>query len=151
MADSTSGAENESNPATTDGTSGTSGGMTFEEAMESLQAAVRRLEEGDLTLDESLASYEEGIQRLSQCQKLLAGAERKIELLSGFDADGNAVTTAFDDKSLTIQEKATARSRRRTAGGGKNGNKSVSGGDEQASTGGPTAEGDDVDLDGTLF
>ena len=53
--------------------------------------------------------------------------------------------------SLTIQEKATARSRRRTAGGGKNGNKSVSGGDEQASTGGPTAEGDDVDLDGTLF
>lgn len=149
MADSASGAaDGEAEPTTADVASRE---MTFEEAVESLQAAVRRLEEGDLTLDESLASYEEGIQRLSQCQKLLAAAERKIELLRGFDADGNAVTEPFDDKILTIQEKATNRSRRRTAGRGKNAKGTDPSGTEHASTGGQAAEGDDVDLDGTLF
>lgn len=88
---------------------------TFEDALMRLADAVRQLEEGNLSLDESLSRYEEGIRHLSQCQKILTSAERKIEVLSGFDADGNPVTQSFDDEVMTLEEKADTRSRRRTA------------------------------------
>jgi hypothetical protein len=46
----------------------------------------------------------------------LEGAERKIELLSGFDAAGNPVAAPFDDESsLARDEKRETRSRRRSA------------------------------------
>jgi len=89
---------------------------SFEDALSQLSKVVGQLEEGNLTLDESLARYEEGIRHLSQCQEMLAAAERKIELLSGFDADGNPITQQFVDKELSLEEKANSRSRRRTAG-----------------------------------
>jgi exodeoxyribonuclease VII small subunit len=53
---------------------------------------------------------------LRRCSELLSGAQRKIELLSGFDADGNPVTQPLDDDTLSLEEKAQNRSRRRTAG-----------------------------------
>ena len=50
----------------------------------------------------------------------LGGAERKIELLSGFDAAGNPVAVPFDDESSAARdEKGEARSRRRSAEKGK--------------------------------
>ena len=44
----------------------------------------------ELGLGESLACYEEGVKLLKLCYNLLEQAERKIELLSGVDAEGNA-------------------------------------------------------------
>ena len=130
---------------------------TFEEAITRLGDAVRQLEEGNLSLDESLAQYEVGIRYLSQCQKILTSAERKIEVLSGFDADGNPITENFDDELMTLEEKADGRSRRRTAKpAGQPGKRS-----KKASTKPRTpsnqrkpdsaAAQDDVDSGGTLF
>lgn len=88
----------------------------FEEALENLEAIVHELEEGQIGLADALARYEQGVKLLRQCFGLLEGAERKIELLSGFDAAGNPVVAPFDDESsLARDEKGEARSRRRAA------------------------------------
>ncbi|MCR4412428.1 MAG: exodeoxyribonuclease VII small subunit [Thermoguttaceae bacterium] len=89
--------------------------MNFEDALARLEAIVRDLEEGSLGLDDSLARYEEGVKLLRQCHEMLQRAERRIEMLTGVDADGNPVTTALDDQALSLDEKADRRSRRRSA------------------------------------
>jgi len=66
----------------------------FEVLYDRLQVVTSRLEGGDLTLDQSLALYEEGMQLALRCQRLLAEAEQRIEVLrqafeSGFDAAGS--------------------------------------------------------------
>ena len=88
----------------------------FEEALENLEEIVHELEEGQIGLADALARYELGVKLLKQCFGLLAGAERKIELLSGFDSSGNPITTPFDDESsLARDEKGETRTRRRAA------------------------------------
>jgi len=54
---------------------------SFEGNLERLEQIVRRLEEGDLSLDESLKLYEEGVKAYQQCQKTLAEAEVKVRKL----------------------------------------------------------------------
>ena len=53
----------------------------FEDRMKELEEILRRLERGDLSLDDSVAEYEKGIAALRSCRSVLAGAERKIEEL----------------------------------------------------------------------
>jgi exodeoxyribonuclease VII large subunit len=53
----------------------------FEEKLRELEEILKRLERGELTLDESVAEYERGIQALRACRDVLAGAERRIEEL----------------------------------------------------------------------
>ena len=53
----------------------------FEDVLERLQALVDKLEGGKLSLDESLAAFEEGVGLSRQGAALLDSAERKIELL----------------------------------------------------------------------
>ena len=89
--------------------------VPFEHALERLGAVVQDLEEGNLTLDESVARYEEGMRLLNQCQQLLSAAERKIEVLRGFDAAGNPITHPLADDEMTLEEKADSRSQRRSA------------------------------------
>lgn len=91
-----------------------SGQPTFEESLARLEEITERLEEGQLGLGESLACYEEGIKHLKQCYELLERAERKIELLSGIDAQGNPITEPFDDAASTLDETAKTRGRRRS-------------------------------------
>lgn len=69
---------------------------TFEESLASLEGIVAKLESGDLGLGESLEAYERGIGQLKKCHQLLAAAERRVEILSGIDADGNPVVEAFE-------------------------------------------------------
>ena len=71
----------------------------FEEALERLEAIVHRLEEGELGLDEALKQYEEGVGLLRRSYELLKQAERRIELLSGVDAEGNPIAEPFDDRA----------------------------------------------------
>lgn len=76
---------------------------------------VSSLEEGQVGLSESLAQYEQGVKLLRQCHELLAQAERKIEVLTGFDAQGNPVAEPLDDAAEgSLEEKAASRSKRRS-------------------------------------
>lgn len=89
--------------------------VSFEESLEQLEAVVHDLEEGGLGLSDALLRYEEGIKHLRRCYRALRQAERKIELLAGLDAEGNATTEPFDDHDeATLEEKAATRDRRRS-------------------------------------
>jgi exodeoxyribonuclease VII small subunit len=90
---------------------------SFEESLEELEKIVAELESGKLGLSEALARYEQGVKHLKGCQDLLERAERKIELLSGVDADGNPITQPFDEGDTeSLEDKAAARGQRRTSG-----------------------------------
>jgi len=53
----------------------------FEDAMKGLESVVARLESGDVSLDESIRLFEEGMKLSEICRKRLDEADRKIELL----------------------------------------------------------------------
>jgi len=53
----------------------------FEEAMAKLEALVRKMEAGDMTLEESLKAFEEGIRLSRCCADRLDDAERRVEIL----------------------------------------------------------------------
>jgi exodeoxyribonuclease VII small subunit len=110
--------------------------VPFEEAFARLEQIVQELEEGQLGLSESLARYEEGVTHLRRCHEALKRAERKIELLTGVNADGEAVTEPFEDPARTLEEKQEARGRRRSRRGKSRGK----------AEGDPSAKGDD-DID----
>jgi exodeoxyribonuclease VII small subunit len=54
----------------------------FEAALVELEAIVKKLEEGDQTLESSLALYERGVQLSRFCHTRLEEAERRIEVLN---------------------------------------------------------------------
>jgi len=88
----------------------TSDQPNFEQALERLEEIVHLLEEGDLGLNEALQRYEEGVKLLRQSYDLLQRAERRIEILSGVDAQGNPITQPFDDTATAdIDEKSKRR------------------------------------------
>jgi exodeoxyribonuclease VII small subunit len=87
----------------------------FEEALTGIEAIVRQLEDGNVGLAEAMEKYEQGVGLLKQCHKILASAERRIELLSGVDADGNPIVEPFDDEPAeSLEKKSANRGRRRT-------------------------------------
>jgi len=53
----------------------------FEEALAGLEACVRKLEAGDVPLDQALALFEEGVALASQCHEHLDAAEARIASL----------------------------------------------------------------------
>ena len=55
--------------------------MSFEEAMEMLEAEVKKLESGSASLDETLASYENAIGLVKLCNEKIEGAERRVRVL----------------------------------------------------------------------
>ncbi len=89
-------------------------GLTFEQSLERLEKIVERLEGGQLTLSESLTQYEHGVKYLQYCYRQLERAERKIELLSGVDAEGRVKSQPFEESDMSLEEKQAARSRRRS-------------------------------------
>src|SRR4051794_14803261 len=89
---------------------------SFEESLVELEKIVAELESGKLGLSEALARYEEGVKHLKGCQQLLEFAERKIELLSGVDSEGNAITKPFAEGDTdSLEGKAALRGQRRTS------------------------------------
>jgi len=54
----------------------------FEAALAELEQIVERLEQGELSLEESLRQFERGIELTRNCQKALRQAEQKISILS---------------------------------------------------------------------
>ena len=55
---------------------------TFEEALERLEEIAEKLERGEMPLDESLRSYEEGVNAFRRCSQLLKEVEKRIEVLT---------------------------------------------------------------------
>ncbi len=73
--------------------------LSFEEALKSLEDVVRRLESGDVPLDESIALYERGEKLRGHCQARLDAAQAKIEKIVS-NTDGKATgTVPFDADS----------------------------------------------------
>ena len=70
---------------------------TFEASLEALEEIVRKLERGDLPLEESLELFEQGIRLSRECQERLNQAERRIEVLSR-DQQGRPTVSAFDSE-----------------------------------------------------
>jgi exodeoxyribonuclease VII small subunit len=68
--------------------------VDFEAALEELEALVERMEEGELSLEESLKTYERGIALSRACQKSLDAAEQRIQILS--EKDANAEPQDFE-------------------------------------------------------
>lgn len=54
---------------------------SFEKDLERLEAIVAELEGGELSLDQSLKRFEEGVRLAKRCEKALTKAEKKIEIL----------------------------------------------------------------------
>jgi exodeoxyribonuclease VII small subunit len=63
---------------------------TFEESLKKLEKIVEKLEDGNVNLDDSIKSFEEGVVLVKECQKQLSEAEIKIQTLL---EDGNVEPT----------------------------------------------------------
>ena len=61
---------------------------TFESSLGELERIVRKLEDGEMSLEESLKLFEDGVKLSRECQQRLDQAERRIEVLLK-DSDGN--------------------------------------------------------------
>lgn len=61
--------------------------LTFEEALGALEELVECMERGDLSLEESLQSFERGVKLTRTCQAALKTAEQKVEILTSSDPD----------------------------------------------------------------
>jgi len=68
----------------------------FEKDLEKLEEIVAALEEGELPLDDALKRFEEGIKLAKRCEKALADAEKKIEILTK-NAEGDLEAHPFDE------------------------------------------------------
>ena len=68
----------------------------FEESLEKLEEIVKRMEAGEMTLEESLKAFEEGIKLARLCAKKLDEADRRVELL--LRQEGELVTKPFAEE-----------------------------------------------------
>lgn len=59
----------------------------FDEALAELEGLVEHLEQGDLSLEESLTQFERGVTLARQCRDALAAAEQKVQMLSTDETD----------------------------------------------------------------
>ena len=75
----------------------------FEKAFQQLEKIVQRLEGEELSLDDSLKLFEEGIGLSRFCHQKLEEVEKKIELILS-DARGEPVTEPFAGEPSTLDE-----------------------------------------------
>ncbi len=68
--------------------------LTFEEAIKKLESTVEKLEKEELTLDETLQNFKEGMKLTQHCKNILSQAEEKVELLL---EDGTKVEFSSED------------------------------------------------------
>lgn len=88
---------------------------SFEEALADLERIVRRLESGELGLEDSLAEYEKGVRLIRICHRLLNDAEQRIQIVTGSDADGQPILQSYREEDASLEEKRESRSKRRDA------------------------------------
>ena len=69
--------------------------VNFEKALDELESIVEDLESGDLSLEDSLKSFEKGIKLARKCQEQLSKAELQVQKL--IEEDGEFTTTPLKD------------------------------------------------------
>lgn len=72
--------------------------MDFEKNLKRLEEIVKKLEDGELRLEESLTLFEEGIKISRLCNEKLSEAEKKVKALLATDGEGKAVLKDFVDE-----------------------------------------------------
>ena len=68
--------------------------LDFEQSLTDLQNLVERLENGELSLEDSLTAFEQGVRLTRDCQATLAQAEQKVQQL--LERDGELQEVPFD-------------------------------------------------------
>jgi len=71
--------------------------LSFEDALSELESLVETMEKGDLSLEESLKSFERGVELTRTCQKALKEAEQKVEILTANTPDAELESFNSDD------------------------------------------------------
>lgn len=69
--------------------------VDFEQSLGALQTLVERLESGNMSLEESLGAFEQGVTLTRECQQALTQAEQKVALL--LEQDGQLTSEPFAD------------------------------------------------------
>ena len=72
--------------------------VDFEQQLASLEGLVESLESGELSLEESLKSFEQGIKVARDCQAALKSAEQKVEVL--MRQGDELVSQPFEDNDV---------------------------------------------------
>jgi exodeoxyribonuclease VII small subunit len=76
---------------------------SFESALEQLQGTVRKLESGELGLEQALQHFEEGVRLTRACQQHLTSAEQRVEILmKGESSDGKPELQPFSSTRTPI-------------------------------------------------
>jgi exodeoxyribonuclease VII small subunit len=83
---------------------------TFEASLAQLETIVRKLEDGDLPLEESLKLFEKGVALSRECRERLNEAERRIEILMK-DSEGEPTVSELDPESLRDKSSGKASKR----------------------------------------
>ncbi|MCG8379562.1 MAG: exodeoxyribonuclease VII small subunit [Proteobacteria bacterium] len=73
--------------------------INFEKTLAELESLVETMEQGDLSLEESLKYFERGIELTKSCQKALTEAEQKVKIL--IEKQGNSQLGDFDSDDTT--------------------------------------------------
>ena len=69
--------------------------MDFEKRLNRLEEIVEKMETGELSLEDSLKLFEEGVKLSRECNVQLSEAEQKVKILLGVDENGQAMTRDF--------------------------------------------------------
>lgn len=67
--------------------------LDFEKALAELETIVRQMEDGQLSLEQSLEAFEQGVRLTRQCQQALAQAEQRVQVL--IEQDGQVQSREF--------------------------------------------------------
>lgn len=70
--------------------------MDFEKKLKRLEEIVHKMEKGDLSLEESLKVFEEGVKLSRECNAKLAEAEAQVKILVGQNTDGSEKLENFE-------------------------------------------------------
>lgn len=93
--------------------------VKFEDALKRLEKIVTDLEDGNLSLDDALERYEEGIRLSKTCAKKLDAARKKVEILLKSE-DGSVELREFDEKAVEEEEKPQEPKKRKSCRGETN-------------------------------
>lgn len=74
--------------------------LNFEKALAELEALVERMEEGDLSLEDSLKAFENGIRLTQQCQQALSAAQQRVQMLMQKDGEIESVELDAADEQF---------------------------------------------------
>jgi len=73
--------------------------MDFEKKLKRLEEIVGKMEDGELSLDDSMKLFEEGVKLSRDCQAQLSQAEQKVKVLLAILADGTPETRDFSGEN----------------------------------------------------